>query len=345
MFYSIPKTKMLSSAQNSLSPDSKPRSIFKEIAIFLLVFLIISAAQSMVTSLVTSVFMYFDAEYNALIDSMTEAIINGDESVSFAEIMQATMDFTMDFMNRIPPEAYILILASSGIMIPGGIIYCRCIEKKPILSMGFVKRGAVPEYLMGMLIGAVMITLPAVVCALTGAATLTFDPSANPLIIVLFFLAFVLQGMGEEVLLRGYLLTTLSRRTNVWAAIIISSLMFSVMHIANANFGIIPFINITLFGIFAAVYMLKRGSIWGIGAIHSVWNFMQGNIFGFSVSGNPQMPTVFNCKLGDFGSILSGGEFGIEGGLGATIVLLIALLVILALPPKKSELDGELTAE
>ncbi len=335
MFYSIPKTKMLISAQNSLSPASKPRSLFVEILIFLLVTMVISVPQSLITSLVTSVLMLFDEEYIALMDQMTESAINGGAAIDY----DAITDFTLEFMNRIPPEAYIVILASSGLMIPGGIIYCRCFEKRPLFSMGFNKRGVVTEYLIGAFAGAVMISLPVLVCCLTGAAKLSFNSSVDPLVITLFFLAFVLQGMGEEVLFRGYLLTTLSRRANTWVAIILSSVMFSVMHIANANFSIIAFVNITLFGIFAAMYMLKRGSIWGVGAIHTVWNFMQGNFFGFSVSGNPKLNSIFNCTLGEFGEILSGGEFGIEGGLGATVILLSALVLILALPPKRSELD------
>ncbi len=341
MFYSIPQTKMLSAAQNSLSPSSRPRKLYVELLIFLLVFMIVSVPQSMVMSMVTSVLMFFDAEYNALMDSLTESIMNGDASVNLGDVYSLTMEYTIGLMQRIPAEAYILILASSGFMIPGSLIYCTKIEKRSAFSMGFNKRGVVSEYLVGIAVGALMISLPVLVCVLTGAATLSFDPNVNPLIIFLFFLAFVLQGMGEEALLRGYLLTTLSRRANTWVAIIISSLIFSIMHLGNANFGIIPFINITLFGIFAAVFMLKRGSIWGIGAIHTVWNFMQGNIYGFSVSGTPKLNTVFDCTLGDFGSILSGGEFGIEGGLGATVVLLIALVITLAMPAKKSELDSE----
>ncbi len=330
MFYSIPQTKMLSSAQNSLSPSSKPRSLFVEMMIFLLVFMIASVPQSLVSSLLTTVLMFFDPGYTELLNSSLESGVMDYEAI---------MQFVMDFMSRVPSEVYIVILASSGFFILAGIIYCTKIEKRSAFSMGFNKRGVMPEYLLGMLIGALMISIPAVVCVLTGAATLTFNSNVAPLIIILFFLAFVLQGMGEEVLLRGYLMTTLSRRTNTWVAIIISSLMFSIMHVGNAGFSIIPFINITLFGIFAAVYMLKRGSIWGVSAIHTVWNFMQGNVFGFSVSGNPAMPTVFSCKLGEFGEILSGGAFGIEGGLGATVVLLIALVVSLAMPAKKSELD------
>ena len=84
--------------------------------------------------------------------------------------------------------------------------------------------------------------------------------------------------------------------------------------------------------------MLKRGSIWAIGAIHTAWNFAQGNMFGFNVSGTPKLPSVLEAVDAGFGSILSGGEFGLEGGLGATVVLLTALLLALLMPGKKSEL-------
>ncbi len=321
---------MLSAAQDSLSPSSSPRSMFREILIFLLVSMIISIPQSLVTSLVTTVMMFFDEQYAVLLNSMLESGVMDYEQIT---------EFALDFMNRIPPEVYIAILAASGLMIPGGIIYCGRIEKRPLFSMGFTKRGLVPEYLLGIGVGVIMITIPALLCAFTGAVTLVFNAKVNPVLLILFFLAFVLQGMGEEVLLRGYLLMTLSRRFNVWTAIIMSSLMFSVMHIANASFGIISFVNITLFGVFAAVYMLKRGSIWGVAAIHTVWNFMQGNIYGFSVSGMPKLPTLFDCIPGNVGAILSGGDFGIEGGLGATAILIAALAVAFAMPAKKSELD------
>ena len=155
--------------------------------------------------------------------------------------------------------------------------------------------------------------------------------------IVIFFIAFILQGMGEEALFRGYLLTTLARRTHIWSAIIISSIMFSLFHIGNASFSIIAFINIFLFGVFASVFMLKRGSIWAVGAIHTVWNFVQGNVFGFNVSGNPKFETVFETAQANHGWVLHGGDFGPEGGLGVTVVLLVAILFALLLPTKKSE--------
>lgn len=331
MLYYIPQTRMLSSAQNSLSPDSKPKSIFHELVSFLLVAMICSFALNIIQSTVLSVLMLFDPAYHELYGGMME---------SGTVDMQPILDYMNSFLANLPGDIYIVFLASSGLYIIASIIYCKCFEKRSLFGIGFNKRGIIPEYLLGLAVGAVMISAPALICYLTGCVEFSLSASASPLAIVLFFLAFILQGLGEEVLFRGYLLTSLSRRHNVWVAIIISSLMFAVFHVPNANFSIIAFINIALFGIFAAVFMLKRGSIWGVGAIHTAWNFLQGNIFGISVSGNPKFSSVLEAVNADFGSILSGGDFGLEGGLGATVILLVALLCALLMPAKKSEVHA-----
>ena len=119
--------------------------------------------------------------------------------------------------------------------------------------------------------------------------------------------------------------------------------MFAAFHIGNSNFSLIAFLNITLFGIFAGVFMLKRGSIWLSAAIHTAWNFMQGNIFGFNVSGTSGYDTVITATPKSIGTILSGGKFGLEGGLGVTVVLLIMILCALMLKAKTSELCEEPT--
>ncbi len=331
MLYYIPRTKMLSAAQSSLSPDSRPRSIFSELISFLLVAMICSFALSVVQSGFMSFLMTFDPAYYELTEQMMQ---------SGSLDMQSLLDYMESFMASLPSDVYIFFLASLGIYIIASVIYCKCFEKRSLFSIGFNKRGVIPEYLLGLAVGATMISLPALVCYLTGCVEFSASSSASPLAIALFFLAFILQGMGEEVLFRGYLLTSLCRRSNEWVAIAVSSIMFAIFHISNANFNMIAFINITLFGVFASVFMLKRGSIWAVGAIHTAWNFLQGNIFGISVSGNPKFSSVLEARNAEFGSILSGGDFGLEGGLGATVVLLVALLLSLMMPPKKSEIDS-----
>ena len=329
MLYNIPKTRMLSAAQDSLSPDTKPRSIFIESMIFLLIMLICSVPQSFLLTAVALGIVFADTSYHGLLANN----IVGDEINT-----DAIIQYIDEKLAAGTSEILLTYLISSGFFILAAIIYCRAIEKRSLFSVGFSRRCAPLEYLLGIAVGAVMITVPVIICHATGCVTLSFNKEISPAHIILFFIAFVIQGMGEEVIFRGYFLTTLCRRNNEWVAIITSSLMFTLFHTSNQGFSFIAFINITLFGIFAAVFMLKRGSIWAVSAIHTAWNFMQGNIFGFSVSGMEKMPSILGATDQGFGSILSGGDFGIEGGLGATVVLLIALLSALMMPAKKREL-------
>ena len=322
--YKIPLTRMLWGAKNSLPLGQKQRSMFVELMIFLLVAMISTMPQNIILSLIQTVMMLSDPEYYALI---------GKDTLEMADINA----YLAEMMANTPSWYYAAALFTSGAMIPTALLYCKLFEKRKTFTLGFFRRGFFGEYILGVIAGAVMISLPVLACVLTGCITLTLAPSFNPIMIAIFFVAFIFQGLGEEALFRGYLMTSLARRHHVWVAIITSSLAFSLFHIGNANFSFIAFINIFLFGVFALVFMLKRGSIWAVGAIHTVWNFAQGNIFGFNVSGNPKFDSIFSAAQENFGAILSGGDFGPEGGLGVTVILLIALLVALTMPAKKCE--------
>lgn len=319
---------MIKKAQESLTPKAQSRSFFIECMIFLLVMLIASVPQSIATTIAATALMIADPEYN-------ELILSGNASID------AINEYTTNFISNLPGWYYALSLATAGFMTVAAIVYCRSFEKRSAYSMGFVKKGAVLEYLAGAVIGAVMISVPVLISVATGALTLTLSPSVDYVSIAIFFGAFILQGMGEEVLFRGYFMTSIARKHHVWFAVIASSLTFAIFHVGNAAFSIIAFINIALFGIFAAVYMLKRGSIWGVCAIHSVWNFAQGNVFGLNVSGHPKFSSVFVAENADFGAIMSGGAFGPEGGIGATLVLMIGILIVLLMPTKACELTDE----
>ena len=97
-------------------------------------------------------------------------------------------------------------------------------------------------------------------------------------------------------------------------------------------------INLFLFGVFAALYFLRRGSIWGIGAIHSIWNFAQGNIFGCKVSGSLSGESLFRTNYIGESILFNGGSFGPEGGLAVTIVLFIGIVVLLPMKNKHVEI-------
>ena len=74
-------------------------------------------------------------------------------------------------------------------------------------------------------------------------------------------------------------------------------------------------------------------------AVHSMWNFAQGNLFGIPVSGLAGLPSPLRAEVteGGWQTLVSGGDFGLEGGLAVTVVLVVACTIVLLLPTKKTE--------
>ena len=204
--------------------------------------------------------------------------------------------------------------------------------------MGLRKRNAPLEYLVGLGIGAVMFFLVLLIPCLTGMVKLTLNPEGFMPVILLYFVAFVIQGASEELLVRGYFMVSLARDTRASVAVVISSVAFGLLHLGNTGVSILSMINIILFGIILGIYVFKRGNLWGACAIHTAWNFLQGNIFGASVSGMSALPSVFVMEVNSSNALLTGGDFGFEGSILCTLVLLITLLLTALLKQNSEEI-------
>lgn len=214
------------------------------------------------------------------------------------------------------------------------MLFCKVIQKRKMRTLGFKKPGMWKEYGIGLVVGFVMMAVIVLVGVVTGSMTLTFNPEAATGagigMLVLLFFGFVLQGMSEEVLCRGYFLVSLARKKGyMWMAVIVNAVAFAALHLGNAGIAPLAFVNLILFGIFASVYFVKRGNIWGIAAIHSIWNFAQGNIFGVLVSGNDFGTTIFKSEINESMTLINGGDFGLEGGILVTIVMIVGTLMML----------------
>ena len=221
------------------------------------------------------------------------------------------------------------------------LLYCLLAEGRSLLSLGFTRRGAAVEYAVGILGGLVLFGLPVLLCVVTGTLTLTLaEPAPSLLPLLLCLGGFIIQGASEELLCRSYLMVSLSRGLPLWACAVINALLFSLLHLGNPGISVIPLVNIFLFGIFASLLTLRRGSVWMVCAIHSIWNFSQGNLFGIPVSGMAGLPSPLRAHVaeGNWQSLVNGGVFGLEGGLAVTVVLAVVCIVVLLLPTKQSEL-------
>ena len=205
------------------------------------------------------------------------------------------------------------------------LLYCRKIERRSYVSMGFSKNRAAAHYLSGLAAGAVLFSVTALICLVPGTVRFQSAGSISAGYLILFFIAYLIQGMSEEVLCRGYFMVSLAGKSSVAAAVIINSLMFSLLHFFNPNVTLLALFNIFLFGVFASVYTLVFDNIWGISALHSAWNFTQGIIFGSNVSGTSMQTRLAVMSPDERYSIINGGAFGPEGGIAMTAVYLLAL--------------------
>lgn len=317
------ETKMTNAAKKS----NKPHSLWIEILIFILIFFVVSIPQSIITSAISLYYVFTDDAFRDILSSSSSA--------DFSDIFNKVNEIT----SKMPPASMLVMLFTTAFVIVGIILYCTKLEKRSLYSMGLSKKGISFEYLIGMLIGFLMFSLAVLICLLT--KTMTID-SLNPQIpfgmIILFFVGYLIQGASEEILCRGYFMISLTRNKTFVTAILANSLVFSALHIFNPGVSFLGLLNIALFGIFTSCYILKRGSLWGACAIHSIWNFVQGNFYGIKVSGMATEETILISNVTESGNLFNGGSFGLEGGLAVTIVLVLSIVVVLLTKTKKSEL-------
>ncbi len=199
------------------------------------------------------------------------------------------------------------------------------VEKRPISSIGFTRKAAIKKYFTGWFQGLWLISLPVLFLLITGFLTLNVGKVNLSLILLLLisFVSFSIQGAAEEIVVRGWLLPVMAVRSPLWIAVVSSLLFFAAMHLLNNDITLLSFFNIMLFGLFAVGHVLNEGSLWGICAIHSVWNWAQGSIYGFAISGQRLTEPLF--KPTAYGSsLIHGGPFGIEGSIFTSVVLGIA---------------------
>lgn len=218
------------------------------------------------------------------------------------------------------------------------MLYVKLFEKRKLSTMGFVKKHSIRDYLLGIIIAFVMFSACIVICVASGAMTFDgFVLGGNYIPLILIFAGFMVQGMSEETMCRGFLMTSIGSKYGALAGMLFNSLLFAALHLFNSGISIFALVNLALFGIFMSALVLKLNSIWMACAIHSVWNFVQGNFYGVLVSGIDSGSSVFRFVSKDGFEWINGGSFGMEGGIATTIILTVSIIIVLCMKPRTDE--------
>ena len=143
-----------------------------------------------------------------------------------------------------------------------------------------------------------------------------------------WLLLLVVAALFEELLARSFLLGGLLSLLGKakWTAVVISALYFGIAHITNPNATIVSAGGNALGGVMYAVAFLGSGRIWMACGLHFAWNFFQGMVFGFPVSGITTPSILHQTAVGP--EWATGGAYGPEAGLVGMLSRLVVIVLV-----------------
>lgn len=226
-----------------------------------------------------------------------------------------------------------LISLSSLVSILLAVVFRRYIDKRSISGLGllpFSKDGYT-----GLLLAKALLGCGTLLLYFNGNLhwlDYSFDAGA-------FFLSFLVLGLAvfaEELVFRGYILGNLMESGNRWYALLVSAVLFALAHISNTSINGVGMVNLVLAGVLLGLNYIFTKNLWFGILFHFGWNFFQGPVLGYEVSGLG-LPGILELEMSG-NPLLTGSTFGFEGSLIATMLLLTAILLLyLAFEKRKAD--------
>lgn len=211
-----------------------------------------------------------------------------------------------------------------------GYICARWLEGLPWRSLGLTfHKDWLRDLVIGFAIGFAGLAVAVAVAAAAGGLRFTFGGGGVAIVrslagsALLFFVA----ALAEEAIFRGYPLQTFARAHLAWFGVVLTLAFFGYVHLSNPNATLgMTFINTALAGLWLGVGYLRTRSLWFVQGLHWSWNWALGSFFGLPVSGLKVVshPLLTGNDLGP--AWITGGSYGIEGGIAGTIALIVVTL-------------------
>ncbi len=238
-------------------------------------------------------------------------------------------------------RALAIYLAGGGVTMALILAWTSLFERRSPAALGFNDR-MVGAYLRGLAGGALLLGALVGVIFVAGGYRVAGSLSPGllaPAVLTPFlalFAGYVIQGAAEETMFRGWLMPLVASRHGLIVAVLLNSGFFTLLHASNVDPSkelVLGLFNLFLFAALLSLYAAKEGSLWGVCAFHTAWNALLGAGFGLEVSGMKVAVTpvvVGLAPVSDAPWWLTGGSFGPEASVAATIMLAAGCAYLIA---------------
>ena len=221
---------------------------------------------------------------------------------------------------------WLMILLEFAISVISVVIFRLLIDRRGLSELGWSVDGFAGEAITGLFMGPALLGIVALLMLATGHlqwVDITWDPSS--LFVSLGLMAVI--TVSEELVFRGYVLGNLMESfSNKWIALIVSAALFAAFHFTSPEISVLPFVNLFLAGLLLGINYIYTKNLWYSFFFHLSWNFFQGPLLGYRVSGMT-FPSLLQTETkGDM--FITGGDFGLEGSILTTLIAAIALCVL-----------------
>ncbi len=147
---------------------------------------------------------------------------------------------------------------------------------------------------------------------------------------------FLFVSLAEETVFRGYILRNLLISFNKYVALIISAILFTVIHLLNPHINLMGAFSLFCAGLLYGIGYLYTKKLWLPIAMHFSWNLFQA-LMGFNVSGH-DVYSLIEFSLSD-SHWINGGSFGFEGSIISIAVQVLIILGIVLVYKKRKHYD------
>ena len=257
-------------------------------------------------------------------------------SILSAEIVKVLDGLVASYSSSPHREAVLAVVSRGGMLVialAAGFLCAHCLEELPWRSLGasFHKRWF-RDLIIGSAVGFATLALAVAIATVGRGLSFSLNHIESTSVLRSMIgsgVLLVVAAFAEEAMFRGYALQTLARAKLAWLGVLLTLVLFGIAHVTNPN--VVPgftFANTSLAGLWFAVAYLRTRSLWLPLGLHWAWNWALGWFFGLPVSG---LNIVSNplLKASDTGPLwLTGGNYGIEGGLACTIALALCTLFL-----------------